>query len=252
MSLREKLVSLSGIDKQINGLTARLNAANIRLNAQQEKLDRLAQQQAELLDQDKRLKVAIQRLENEGASREEKIKTYREQMNAVTSNKEYSALLVEINTIKAEKDKLDTITLEHMTAHERLTERLNDMNAKVDEQTKMVDIAKQEVQESKDAIAERLEELNAERAQAVEGIPGDALKTYDKAAHAHDGDAMSTVTCQDKRRKEFTCDNCFRMLPIECVNTLLTREDDLVNCPSCGVLLYVNPAFKETMAPKAK
>jgi len=248
MSVREQLVELSGIDKQISGLRTRLDGATARLSAQQTKLDRISQQKAELEDQHKRIKSATHNLETEVAGLDEKIETHRAQMNSVTSNKEYSALLVEINTLKDKKNTLEDNVLQHMQATDQLDAKLADINTRFDDQQKLVDLAKQEVEESKAAVQDRLDSLNEERKQAAADIPADALKTYNRALEVHDGDAMAMVTCQDKRRNEFTCESCFMTLPVECVNTLMTRQDELVNCPSCSCILYVNPAFKESMA----
>jgi len=245
MSVREQLVELSGIDKQINGLRTRLDAAIARHAAQQAKLDRILQQKAEVEDQSKRIKAATHNLETEVAGLDEQVNKHREQMNAVTNNKEYSALLVETNTIKDKKNKIEESLLQHMQAGEQLDSKLADINTRAADQQKLVDLAKQEVDESESAVRDRLDALNKEREEAVKEVPADALKTYQRALAVHDGDAMAMVTCQDKRRNEFTCESCYMKLPVE---TLLSREDELVNCPSCSCILYVNPAFKESMA----
>lgn len=248
MSVREQLVELSGIDKQINGLRTRLDGATARLNAQQSKLDQIRQQQAEIEDQHKRIKSATHNLETEVAGLDEKIETHRAQMNSVTSNKEYSALLVEINTLKDKKNTLEENVLQHMQAIDQLDAKLADIKARAEDQQKLVDLAQQEVEESKAAVQDRLDTLNEERKKVAADIPDDALKVYGRALDVHDGDAMAMVTCQNKRRNEFTCESCFMTLPVECVNTLMSSPDELVSCPSCQCILYVNPAFKESMA----
>src|SRR5690606_15039656 len=107
MSLQEKLHALFLLDQQVRGLQTRVNAAGSRLKSQQTRLAQLNQQRDELAGQLKQTQPAASSLEHHAQAVNDKVQRLREQMNAVKSNKEYHALLVEVNTRKADHAKLE-------------------------------------------------------------------------------------------------------------------------------------------------
>jgi len=114
MGLNDALRELNLVDQQLRGLESRLSGAKRHAHAQQLKLDQLQQQADELRDQLKHSQANAAGLENEIASADAKINRLREQMNAVKTNKEYSAMLVEVNTLKADRGKIEEQALEEM------------------------------------------------------------------------------------------------------------------------------------------
>ncbi len=57
---------------------------------------------------------------------------------------------------------------------------------------------------------------------------------------------------EDRRRLEYTCEGCYIQLPVEAVNKLLTRPNELVICPSCGRILYINDALRDSVGSSKK
>src|SRR6185503_7829218 len=125
------------LDQQVRGLSTRLDSARNRQKAQKTKLDQLAQQHRELAEQVKIVSAKTATLEKEAGDIEARIATIRTRMNAVTSNKEYAAMLLEVNTIKIDKDKKEDEAIAQMENRERLTGQLKELEAKVADQKKM-------------------------------------------------------------------------------------------------------------------
>ena len=107
MTLHEQIYDLYLLEKQVLGLQGRFDSAKRRYDLRNAKLDQFQQQQAELQDQVKQAKVSVNTYEGQTSELDEKIAKGRDEMNQVTNNKEYSALLVEINTWKDDKSRLD-------------------------------------------------------------------------------------------------------------------------------------------------
>ncbi len=250
LSVQEQLRELFTLDLQVRGLRSRVDAASRRLSAQRTKLEQLQRQAAELHDQYMHAKTSATSLETDSKAVEARIEKVRQVMAGVRSNKEYSALLVEVNTLKAEKDVFETKALDQMSKVEELQERAEELKTKVEAQAKLVAGAEQDVQEGQAEIADQLGDLEKERAAAAQPIDPDTLALYQKLNEDTEGEALGEIEEQDRRRMEYTCGACFMSLPIQVVNATLTAKDKPVTCSSCGRILYVKPELKEALVPK--
>lgn len=249
MTLQEKLQALAAHDDRLRALRSRLDAGLRRHKAQANKLAQIRQQHDELADQLKATKAHAQTLENDAKAAEDRTGKLREQMNAVKTNKEYSALLVEVNALKAEQGRLEEMVLEHMEKVEERQAELAEIEAKADEQQKLVDLAQGEVDEAQAEVGDQVAEVTAERDAAAALVPDDVLATYRKLLDDHDGEAVCGVEEQNKRRMEYTCAGCFMALPIEKVNAAITKPDVLTQCNSCGRILIVPAEIREGLSP---
>ncbi|MEM1212375.1 MAG: hypothetical protein AAGI68_08765 [Planctomycetota bacterium] len=248
MTLQEKLWALHLVDANIRGLRSRLDAAARRKTALSRKLDHLRQQQTELEQQHKEHAAHAATLESEANGVEGRIETLRDRMNAVTNNKEYSALLVEVNTLKADKSKIEDRSLEGLSKVEEIAEQLAAVAGEVEKQQKLVDAAGTEVVEAEAEIADRLSELETERSQTASAVPDDALKSYDKLSEDYDGEALAEIEEYDRKRMEYHCGACNTRLPIEKVNATLTSTDDIYPCPFCDKLLIAKDRLRAGLA----
>lgn len=250
MPLQDQLSALFLLDQQLRGLRSRLDAAISRHTAQGNKLERLRQQHTELSEQSKLAESHARSLEKDADAMDQRIDHHREQMNAVTTNREYSALLVEVNTLKVDKSKIEEQALEAMGKLEQLQAQIKELQEQIDQQEKLVTTASEEVQAAKSEVGERLNEVTVERNEAASHVPDDVLLIFERLADAHDGEAMAPIEEQDRRRNEFNCGGCFLSLPVERVNALMTRPDELVTCPNCNRILYMDKQLKAEISVK--
>ncbi len=252
MSVQDQLRTLYTVDRQLQALRSRVDAAARRLAATQTRLDQHERQQAELTEQLKTAQAKVATQENEAASVEARIEQLRQTMSTVRSNKEYSALLVEVNTQKAEKSKYEDAALSEMTQVDDLQARLKLLSAKTDEQRTIVEGAQKEVAEGESEISDQLTELQKERDAAVAPIDEGTLGLYTKLIAEFDGEALGEIEEQDRRRMEYTCGACFMSLPIQVVNATLTAAVTPVQCSSCQRILHASPDLIEALSPKEK
>ncbi|MEO0588677.1 MAG: C4-type zinc ribbon domain-containing protein [Planctomycetota bacterium] len=250
MTLHDRLEHLNQIDGMLRALTSRVGARTRRLDKLQTKLAVLNEQHDELESQLQQAKAHATTLEKQAGEIDARVESMRERMNSVTSNKEYSALLVEMNTLKVEKDKLDEEALEALTTAEGLDAKLTEITAQRDEQTTLVAGAKTELAESQAEIKERKDELDKERDDAAADIDADTLRQYDRLLIEHDGEALARVEEQDRKRKEYTCGECFMGLPVQIVSAVMSQPDSVVQCPSCGRMLTMATDLKTAIGAK--
>lgn len=250
MPLQKRLYDLFLLDQRVRGLSSRLNGAKRRLRLQQVKLDQLKQQAKELDDELKRVGAHAATLENEAASADARITELREKMNNVNNNKEYSALLVEVNTLKVEQGKMEDEALKEMEARDRIAEQFKEQDAKVVAQEKLVAVSEKDVVERQAEVGDQLEKAIGERDTAATDVPADALAIFERAADSHDGEAMVPVEEANRRRKEYNCGGCFIGIPFERFNTLVGSPDILVQCPNCERILFVEQELRESVTSK--
>jgi len=250
LSVQDQLRALFTLDLQIRGLRSRVDASTRRLVAQSGKLEQYQRQSTELSEQFKKTQATASGLESDANGIEVKIEKIRQAMATVTSNKEYSALLVEANTLKLAKSKFEEQALDQMSKVEELQGRVDELTAKTNEQAKLVDLAQTEVSQAQAEISDQLEALNRERDEAAGPVADDTLALYNKLADDYDGEALAQVEEQDRRRMEYTCGACFMSLPIQVVNAALTSTQQIVPCSSCGRILFVSGELKEGLVPK--
>lgn len=250
MSLQDQLKELFLLDKQVRGLRTRLDAATRRTELQKNKRDQLKQKNAELADQLKQSQAQANSLESQAKEKDQQITRHREQMNAVHSNKEYSALLVEVSTLKNDKGKLEDQALEQMTEVDAIKQQQGDLQDKIQQQEKLVRQAQDEVDAARAEVGDKLDEVTADRDRAAAEVPEDVLSAFDRLAEAYDGQAMAEVEEQDRRRMEYTCGGCYISLPVEHVNSLMLKPNEVVTCPNCHRILYIAEDLKSALKPQ--
>jgi predicted nucleic acid-binding Zn-ribbon protein len=250
MPIHEQLHSFYLLDQQLRGLRGRLDAATRMHTVQKARLDQFATQHNEINDQLHKAQVAANAHEGQSRDSDTRIAKLREQMNAVRSNKEYQALLVEVNTAKLEKSKLEDQALEQLAKVDELKARLTEIQGKIDEQQKLVAVAQSQVDTARAEVGQQVDELTGQRQAAAGQLPPDVLATYERVARENEGEAMASVIEEDRRRMEYTCGGCYMGVPRECINALLKGRDTVVTCTNCGRILYLDEAFKTSMTAK--
>ena len=182
--------------------------------------------------------------ENESNSIDERITKLRDRMNNAQTSKEHSALLTEINTLKADKEQIDTRAIESLDKLEELRAQVKTIETDQTERRKMRDVAVKDRDEKKSEIAGRLTELETERETVMQVVPTSALGIYDDRLALGVEDVMAPVEEQSRRNLEYTCGSCFTHLPIEQVSVLLKRGD-VTRCPTCEAILYIETGLRD-------
>lgn len=245
MGLTHNLYELFLIDQQVRGLSRGLNAAGNLLKTQQTRLQQLQRQLSEVTEQLRHAEATAANAENDSNAIEQRIQKLRDQMNSAKNNKEYSAMLVEVNTIKIDKGKAEEVALQHIQRAEQLKAQQDQIKAQIVEQEKLCAHAEQQVAGRRAEVGSKLDEVKALRVQAAQQIPGDVLILFEKLSSSTDGEALAEVTHEDKF-DDYHCGGCYMALPMETVNQLAS-SDRVIRCTSCTRILYLASATRESI-----
>ncbi len=244
MNITDKLLKLYRVDEQLNALKSRMTSAERYFRAQSRKVKDLGGQESSLHSDILKEKATAGNFENEARTIEERMQTLRERMTTSKTNKEYTAFLTELNTIKIDKDSAESKALEYLGEVEEMESKITEIATQLTERKKVCEVARKEYEEQKAAIADRLTELEGDRATALDDIPQTAMASYNEQVHWHDGEAMSPIIEHDRRNMEYACGECNMSIPVERLSTLLGRGD-LTPCPTCHRILYVGKELRE-------
>lgn len=251
MTLQEKIYELFLLEKQVRGLNRRLEVANYQHTQMQTKLNRLQTQHDELAGQLKQTQAHSSTLEHQTRDEETRITTLRDQMASVTNNKEYSALLVEVNTLKLSKGKVEEEALIQMDQVEALSKQLKELAGQIKEQKKLVTATAGEVESRKEEVGAELALRTTKRDEAADAIAPDIKSAFDRLCDQHDGEALAPAVEDNAKRMEYSCGGCYMAIPLETVNSLFTQPDSVTTCPSCQRFLYVDDTLRQQMDTRA-
>jgi predicted nucleic acid-binding Zn-ribbon protein len=249
MPLIDNLLTLYKVDRQVRSLQSRVESAQLYLKVQTKLMTTIA---VELSENELRLKqhksnIAV--AETETGSIDARVERLREDLNKAVNDKEYKALLAEVNTLKDQRKAFEDEMLIEMASVETLDTTLVEITAKIDERKKITKVAEKELHVRQDEIAEQLAELEKERATAASVIPADILEDFDEIADDYEGESMASIEIIDKKRKEYSCNSCSLHLPLESIVQLMANDDTIVKCGQCDRILFLEQASKEALAP---
>lgn len=244
MSVTDLILGVYRVDKQILGLRGRLNSAEGFLKEQTRQRDALVAQIQTLDNDAKRQRAKAGELESQIKSIDERIAKLRSTMDTSQTNREYKALLTEVNTLKAERDRIESEALDFMGKSEEQAKQSQAYREKLAQQEKLRDVASSDRDARHTEIKDKLEQLVAERSKLALEVPNGELAMYEQLFRHREEDAMASIQEIDRKRHEYACGACMMALPFDAVNRLVARGS-VTTCTSCGVLLYVEREMVE-------
>jgi len=179
------------------------------------------------------------RLDLDIKSREAEIAKLRQALNTAKTNKDYSAILTQLNTYKANNSKIEERVLSIFMQLEAKRKEIAAIREQRDNETARLEEQRAAARKVEEASKDRLARLDQERSTAAVPIPGAALTVFNRAAKKNEGEAMALVSRTHPKRGEYACEGCNMSVTLEQVNVILSR-DEAILCNSCGRILYLN------------
>ncbi|KPL25327.1 MAG: hypothetical protein AMJ75_01180 [Phycisphaerae bacterium SM1_79] len=183
-------------------------------------------------------KVQCDRMELELKSRDEEITRLRAALNSAKTNKEYAALLTQLNTTKADNSKIETQILGLMKDVETDEAECKNIRQQIDEQKQKLEETRTQAEGSGTKHEAEIGEIQAEWDHVAKTIPAEPLETFRRVAETYDGQAVTVVEQQEGKKGNYSCGGCFMNIATECVNLLMTK-DDIIRCPNCTRIIVL-------------
>lgn len=232
------LVKLQSVENRLRAAKAKLARCRRSVIIQENQV-RTLQSAIEAKKEETQLtKVQCDRLELELKTRDAQVEKVRASLNNAKTNKEYAAVLTQLNTTKADNSKIETQTLDLMKAIEADEEEVASIRAQIDEQKKVLDETRKKAEASATAYEDEIAKIQAEWDEAAKSLPAEALEAFRRVAETYDGEAVVMVD-QPEGKGAYSCGGCFMGVTAEVVNMLMTR-DEIIRCSNCTRILVLD------------
>lgn len=237
-AMLEALLALQDIELQIVDIRRQLASRQRTVRHQTAKL-RTAEETLEAeRDEVRRSQAQMDEVDVELKSRSAHITRLRENLNTVRTNKEYAAVLSQLNNEKADVTRLEARAFELLTGVEAKKKALAERQAAVDQEVQKLAAVESQVTQAQSSFTDRLAALERQREQAADALDPKALELFNRISERYDGEVMARVIQVHPRRPEYLCEGCNMSLAAERANALLTR-DDVITCDNCGRILHM-------------
>lgn len=154
----------------------------------------------------------------------------KERMLEVKNNKEYQAMLKEIETAESSRGEVETSIIS-------LLEELDKLSVLVKKDEEILKQARNKYEQEKKALEDELNAVDSDvvtwsqkRAELQKNIPDDLISWYERIKKRNKGIGVTSVW-------KSTCNGCHMNIPPQLYNEL-QKSDELFSCPNCNRIIY--------------
>ena len=226
----EKLIELQGIDtklRDLNDLLGDLPSKVEVLNQQEESIKNSLNENKKRL---KELEVMVHKREVEIAQVDEKISKLKDQLFLVTNNKQYDALMTEMDHFKEKKSTFESETIAFLEEKEQLAGSIESMESELDDLSEDLEKRRKKLESAISESADEKLSLEKQRKESVDKIDVNIVSVYDRVMGARGGLAVVQVEGSG-------CGGCGAHIPPQTI-TEVRAETAIHRCDMCGRFLY--------------
>jgi hypothetical protein len=235
------LKRLQRIDEELADLLSRKGHLPQRVAAAtrdaQEQEDRLRETQSQLLHQ----RREIDRQELELRSREEHIARLRTQLSQVKTNREYQAMITEIQSLEADISRLEEAVLEAMGETDGLSAELERLRGLAEAARREVTAVEQAVAQEGQVLEGQIAEVQRRRGEVTALLTPEHRAIYERLRAGLPGRVVVSVEGGD-------CQGCHMPLTPQTLSELLVNKA-LLTCHRCGRILYLAENWEAPETP---
>ena len=244
LALQKALDELRSADAQLAGIPAWMEELHDEYSVAKAEIDELE----EVVESARRERQVA---ETVVADSQEKLRHFQEQVSLVRNQREYGALLQEIDQVK---DLIRRSEEEGLAALERQDEAQQPLAEKHETFAELAEryrVALDKWETEKPEVATRAEKLTGDIEDLREQLPPNVLLRFDRIRERYDGRAMAEIKGLERGRmpKIWHCAAChYRVRPH--VVMQIMNESSIVLCDSCKRILYLELEAPEAEVPE--
>jgi len=232
-----RLIELQKIDTEIHILRDMINAFPKKITEAESPLKEtqlafnMISQKLDALERKKRDKESL--LEDTG----EKIKKLKSRTADIKTNKEYQALLHEIESVEKEQWSTENEILTIMEEFEATSKQTKSEEAKYKVYKEKIDVLKRKLEQERDVAEKELHVLKQDRAKIAETVDKESYYLYKTLIEACNGLAVTEA-------KEEICQGCNMNIPPQ-LFVELKKNEFISTCPQCRRIIYYTAPSEE-------
>jgi len=236
--INQALVKLFEADQKYRQAQSRYEAASRDVRFQERKVNELVARLDQTHHEFKELQARSANTELDIKAREQKIEHYREQQQTAKNNKEYQTFLVQINTEKVDKNKIEDELLKLMEQVEKTQGELKALVEHVEAEKLKLAQLREQITGRLEVLKQEMDDLKPARDLAAAEVPAKHLDTFERLCERFDGEALAAIAKPNRRVEEYICSSCNMSMAPDIYNRVHSRDEPLT-CPSCRRFLFI-------------
>ncbi|MBN1571764.1 MAG: hypothetical protein JW984_01060 [Deltaproteobacteria bacterium] len=227
----QQLINLQEIDLELETIRRERDQIPTKiasLNRELQDLETELASEKERLDEDEKEKKLK---ETELRDEEEKLKKSRDKLNAVKTNKEYKAVLKEVEDHNKQNSLLEERILVLMDQLDSLRNTVNGLESRLVERRAEIGTEVEGLTKKTEEIDKSIESKQDEREKLLAKIDPKYSENYNRLSKRLGGTVVVGVS-------RGICTGCYMNLPPQFFNEML-RDLDIKVCPNCSRLIFL-------------
>ena len=229
----ERLIALQRLDSAAADANRRVADEPECQKAFDERLDAARQRVAAAKEHLAENKAARAALEKDVAVHQGRLSKYRDQLMAVKTNVEFTAVNKEIGFAQGEIKAMEDKVLDRMLEADELTAAVKRAEAELAAEEKAVDADRRAMTADLDVLRASLAGIAGQRPTLIEALDKAVLLTFEQVARKRNGIAVAEA-------RDGICTICHVRLRPQVFNSVL-RNDTILQCDHCNRILYFVP-----------
>lgn len=191
-----------------------------------------------------------QRRQAEGAVQDaqEKLKKYQQQINKVSTQREYGALLQEIDTVKGQISAQEAQAFSALELSEKAEKELETLRESFREIEERYKAEMERWESEKPEVSRQVDGLRGHVAEIKQRLPRNIVSQFERILERYPANAVAPVRLFERpgrAQREWHCSACnYRVRPQTVVE--IRNGSSLVQCDSCKRILFYEEATEES------
>lgn len=229
----ERLIALQRLDSAAADANRRVADEPEHQKAFDARLDAARQRVAAAKEHLAENKAARAALEKDVAVHQGRLSKYRDQLMAVKTNVEFTAVNKEIGFAQGEIKAMEDKVLDRMLEADELTAAVKRAEAELAAEEKAVDADRRAMTADLDVLRASLAGIAGQRPTLIEALDKAVLLTFEQVARKRNGIAVAEA-------RDGICTICHVRLRPQVFNSV-RRNDAILQCDLCNRILYFVP-----------
>ncbi len=226
-----ELLKLQHVDAEIYDLKRQLEEKPEYLKSLQEQFEAKKTVFHQLEEKHKAVQLERKSQEGDLQAKDDAIAKANMQLSQIKNNKEYTAKINEIESIKADKSIIEEKIILAYDEGDKLKDEIEKEKELVHQEEQRYLQQKKEVEENIRSIEQRIKELHKQREELIPQINPSFLSRYERILVNKEGLAIVPVEGQ-------ACGGCYMNVPAQVINEI-KKYEELVYCEICARILYL-------------
>ena len=178
-------------------------------------------------------RLSMKSMELEIKTKSEELKKLQGLMMSIKTNKEYDALISQIDSVKEYVSERETVILELMQQVEDMDDNIDEFKSKSQEAKEQNEKQLAILQEKMDSVGSKISMKEAERNHIIEKVSRRTMSVYERVRKNRGGDVVVPA-------RKRACGSCYKALPAHLIQEI-KRGDRIITCDNCGrMLIWIN------------